>query len=587
MKKRKITSSILCVLFAFLLLFSACGKTPSTGGPEGESESGGAVDVTYDYTGKYVLAENGEAVMKTDVSNFSEIPKENNNRVFYEIFVGSFSDSDGDGIGDLRGIISRMDYLNDGDPASGLSLGVDGIWLTPIFKSPSYHKYNITDYYTIDPAFGTMDDLKELISLCHERNVKIILDLPLNHTGKLHPWFSEFVKARRDEDYNNPYFNYYTCYANPNNTTTAEPGDAENDAFMPYPSLPPAGITTTPVPGTDIVYECNFSDEMPELNFDNEAVFDDTVKIAEYYLDLGVDGFRFDAAKFIYYGDNEKNAEFWDKYMAALRKIKPDIYTVAEVWDADTVTDKYYTSTNCFNFSISQSEGLIAETAKKGDVNRYTSYVEKYLKRIESIRKDSIYMPFIANHDTDRAAGYLTQASGTSYIAANIYLLGPGSPFIYYGEEVGMRGSRGGANTDANRRLAMPWGDGDTVKNPEGTTYSSTIVDYTVTEQMGNGSSLYSYYKKVLMLRHAYPEIANGTYSSLDLTGTKAGGFVSSYNGSTIAVLHNTSTNSVTLNLSDIGDGSFQSVDAFIGVEEASIENGQLILGGQTSVILK
>ena len=87
MKKRKITSSILCVLFAFLLLFSACGKTPSTGGPEGESESGGAVDVTYDYTGKYVLAENGEAVMKTDVSNFSEISKENNNRVFYEIFV--------------------------------------------------------------------------------------------------------------------------------------------------------------------------------------------------------------------------------------------------------------------------------------------------------------------------------------------------------------------------------------------------------------------------------------------------------------------------------------------------------------------
>ena len=105
------------------------------------------------------------------------------NIVFYEIFVGSFSDSDGDGIGDLRGIINRMDYLNDGDPQSGLSLGVEGLWLTPIFLSPTYHKYDVTDYYTVDPQFGTMDDLKELADLCHERGVKLILDLPINHTG--------------------------------------------------------------------------------------------------------------------------------------------------------------------------------------------------------------------------------------------------------------------------------------------------------------------------------------------------------------------------------------------------------------------
>ena len=96
---------------------------------------------------------------------------QDNNRVFYEIFVGSFSDSDGDGTGDLRGIINRMDYLNDGDPASGNSLGIEGIWLTPIFLSPSYHKYDVTDYYQIDPAFGTEEDLKELIALCHERDV--------------------------------------------------------------------------------------------------------------------------------------------------------------------------------------------------------------------------------------------------------------------------------------------------------------------------------------------------------------------------------------------------------------------------------
>ncbi|MBR3763924.1 MAG: hypothetical protein IKK57_05150, partial [Clostridia bacterium] len=128
-----------------------------------------------DWFRSYPLSENGEAIVN-DVTFPETWQADDNNRVFYEIFVGSFSDSNGDGIGDLRGIINRMDYLNDGDPASGLSLGVEGLWLTPIFASPSYHKYDVTDYYQIDPQFGTMEDLKELIDLCHARDVKIILD---------------------------------------------------------------------------------------------------------------------------------------------------------------------------------------------------------------------------------------------------------------------------------------------------------------------------------------------------------------------------------------------------------------------------
>ena len=131
---------------------------------------------------------------------------QDNNRVFYEIFVGSFSDSDGDGTGDLRGIINRMDYLNDGDPASGKSLGIEGIWLTPVFESPSYHKYDVTDYYRIDPIFGTMEDLQELIRLCHERGVKLILDLPLNHTGDRNAWYAEFLSAHAKQDPDNEYY---------------------------------------------------------------------------------------------------------------------------------------------------------------------------------------------------------------------------------------------------------------------------------------------------------------------------------------------------------------------------------------------
>ena len=135
---------------------------------------------------------------------------DDNYRVFYQIFVGSFSDSDNDGIGDLRGIINRFDYLNDGNANSKKSLGVQGIWLSPIFLSNSYHKYDAIDYYQIDPQFGTMDDLKELIDLCHQRNVKIILDLVVNHTSSEHDWFRNFVAAQQSNNTLNIYYDLYT-----------------------------------------------------------------------------------------------------------------------------------------------------------------------------------------------------------------------------------------------------------------------------------------------------------------------------------------------------------------------------------------
>ena len=138
-------------------------------------------------------------------------PIDDNYRTFYQIFVGSFSDSDGDGIGDLRGIINRFDYLNDGNVNRGKDLGIQGIWLSPIFESPTYHKYDAIDYYKIDEKFGTMDDLKELIALCHERNVKLILDLVINHTSTKNEWFVKFKEARLSGDTESKYYDYYSC----------------------------------------------------------------------------------------------------------------------------------------------------------------------------------------------------------------------------------------------------------------------------------------------------------------------------------------------------------------------------------------
>ena len=270
-------------------------------------------------------------------------PINDNYRTFYQVFVGSFSDSNNDGIGDLRGVIDRFDYLNDGNMLSSTSLGVQGIWLSPIFSSPSYHKYDATDYYQLDWRFGTEEDLKELISLCKERNVKLILDLAINHTSNQHPWFLEFKEARINGDTENPYYDFYSC------VTTAE-------------KL--GGVTYQKIAGIDCWYECNFSGSMPELNFDNPTVREETLKIAKYYLDMGIDGFRFDAVKYIYYGDTAKSVDFWQWYMEQLLAIKPDIYCVGECWSGDNEILEYYTAMNCFNFATSQAEGIMASAAK-------------------------------------------------------------------------------------------------------------------------------------------------------------------------------------------------------------------------------
>ncbi|MBR6376934.1 MAG: hypothetical protein IKS05_04110 [Oscillospiraceae bacterium] len=491
-----------------------------------------------------------------------------NNRVFYEIFVGSFSDSDGDGIGDLRGIINRMDYLNDGDDSSGKSLGIEGIWLTPIFRSGSYHKYDVNDYYNVDRAFGTLDDLRELVELCHSRNVKLILDLPINHTGKSNAWFTAFQTAHQQHAVDDPYYNFYSFYTQ---------GESA-----------PAGRKFNSLSGTDDYYECNFDGGMPELNFDSQDVRQAVLDVAKFYLELGVDGFRFDAAKYVYFGDNAASAEFWSWYLGELRAIKPDIYTVGEVWDGDAVTFAYYPAMNCFDFSTCLAEGYIAAAAQKGDVNRYTEYVQSYLDTVKALRGDATIVPFLANHDTDRAAGFLPTRTGAAQMAANLLILGPGSPFLYYGEELAMRGSRGGANTDANRRLAMVWGDGDTVKDPQGTTYSTDLrADGSAAEQMLQADSLYSYYKQLILLRKANPEIAGGEYSALRFNATNVGGFTATLDGKSCLVLHNTTTEPFKTDLANRGLADYTVISGFVGLGSASLEGTVLTLDGQTSVVLR
>ena len=545
---------LLSLLLIFTLLLTAgCGAAPA------ETEPPAQLDIS----GRYALDTARNEAIINDAGQITATA-DTNALAFYQIFVGSFSDSNGDGIGDLRGIINRFDYLNDGDPDSGLSLGVEGIWLSPIFTSPSYHKYDVSNYYEIDPKFGTMDDLRELVELCHQRGVKLILDLVINHSATNNSWFQEFKKAHQAGDTENEYYDFYSW--------SAEPA---------------SGKTWAPIAGTDHYYECNFSTSMPELNYENEAVCQAMVDVAAYYLDMGLDGFRFDAAKYIYFGEEDRNIPFWEWYMAELRAINPNLYSVAEVWSDDSLTLRYTSSTNCFNFSMSQPSGRIAETAKAGDVNAFMSYMQHYIQQMKEINAEAFPVTFIANHDMDRAAGFLTVASGQAKIAANLSMLLPGSSFIYYGEEIGLKGSRGGSNTDANRRLAMFWGDGDTVKDPEGTTYDSEQTNGSVCDQLPNGDSLYNHYKKLILIRKANPEIANGSFQALQIPDTKLGGFLATWEGSTVAVLHNTTQNPLQVDLATLGDGSLAQIAAYAGMGSATLEGSILTLDGQTSVVLR
>ena len=497
---------------------------------------------------------------------------DDNYRAFYQIFVGSFSDSDGDGIGDIRGIINRLDYLNDGNVLSKDSLGVQGIWLSPVFDSPSYHKYDAADYYQIDEDFGTLEDLKELIALCHERNVKVILDLAINHTSTGNVWFQKFIAAHKAGDVNDPYYDFYSW---------APLSERKN------------GITYSKVPGTQLdFYECNFSTDMPELNFDNEAVRDEVLRVAKYYLDLGVDGFRFDAVKYIYYNDTQNSVDFWKWYMAELKAYRPDIYCVGECWSGDSETLQYVEALNCFNFQMAQGEGKIATAAKGSNIDLFTNYVEQYQKMVQQANPEGGMMAsFLANHDMDRAAGYMTVATKMAHMAANIYLFTPGTQFIYYGEEIGLKGSRGGANTDANRRLAMFWGDDDTIKDPVGTTYAkSKQTNGSVAEQLENEESLLHYYSKVLTIRNTYPEIPRGDYKALSYGEARFGGFLITYQGKQTVLLHNTSgTNEIVIDLTKCADfpDAEMKIAEYIGQGKAKLDGTTLTLAPYTSVILK
>ncbi len=471
-------------------------------------------------------------------------------RTYYEIYVASFYDSDGDGCGDLNGITEKLDYIQE--------MGYTGIWLMPIHKSPSYHKYDVMDYYSIDEDYGTIEDFQNLIEEAHNRDIVVIMDLVVNHTSNLNTWFAQAAKAFSNGT-DSEYIDWY------NFSDTAQVGYAYSD-YGCY-------------------YEARFSDSMPDLNLDNEEVRNEIVNIMQYWLDLGVDGFRLDATTSYYTSDNEANIEFLSWIKEEADSIYEDCYIVGECWESDSIIQNYYTSgvDSFFQFSLSQAEGKIANLFKTSSP---AAQYKTIAKDVIAIAGDGIPAVFLGNHDTNRIAGAIgrTNISRIKFAYGLTAMLN-GTVWTYYGDEIGMVGS----GIDENKRIAMLWDDTDTTgycDSPE----DATKIEYAysgVNEQLDDEDSILNYYKAINLLRLQYPEIARGELSFENLLcDSKQVVMYKTWNDNTICIVINfNESDSITVDLSEYDYNTMDYVSTS-SENSATFEEGILTLPPQTIAIL-
>ncbi len=490
-------------------------------------------------------------------------------RTYYEIFVYSFYDSDGDGIGDLRGVIEKLDYLNDGDAATDTDLGVNGIWLMPVMPSTTYHKYDTKDYLGIDSEYGTMEDFEELVEECHERGINVIIDLAMNHSSSKHPWFLEATNYLKtlpegvEPDVTEcPYLEYYH-----------------------FSNEPKSGYSQ--VVGTDTwYYEAQFWSEMPDLNLDSEAVRQEFEQIAQFWLDKGVDGFRLDAVKEYVTGSVQDNVEILTWFNDAVKAISPEAYLVGECWTDRITYSQYYASgiDSMFAFEFADKSGIISNVVNgRQKASTYGKTLVEAAEVHKGYNEDYIDAPFYTNHDLGRSAGYYAgeNSAAQTKMGHALNLLMSGNVFLYYGEELGMKGS----GKDENKRAPMYWSkNADAEGMCDGPKDMETIKMKfdSLEEQQSDPTSLYNYVKDVIRLRNQNPEIARGGVTFHEaVSNDKVCVISKEYEGNEILLVFNISGDTVEVDLSDISLGAEATEGKVITVDELDII-GELLTGEES-----
>lgn len=491
---------------------------------------------------------------------------DDNYRNYYEIFVYSFYDSDGDGIGDLRGVTEKLDYIQE--------MGFNGIWLMPIMPSTTYHKYDVIDYKDIDPEYGTLEDFQELVDECHERDIRLIIDFVINHSSAQNQWFLEACDYLR----------------------TLEEGEEPDVTVCPYVdyyhfSTEKIDSTYYGVAGVDWWYEGSFWDQMPDLNLESEALRGELEDIAKFWIDMGVDGFRMDAALHFEEEDADANNEILNWIYDYGKSLNPDFYMVSEVWASEkTITDYYGSLTpSMFNFDAASAEGKIMKAARNGSAVGFVQAMLRYQEDFSAVNPEYIDAPFLTNHDQVRVANALTSNPDNMKMAAGLLMTMSGSPFVYYGEEIGMKSS---GTKDENKRLPMRWSETDDTgmtKGPSGSDKNAEQTFAALDEQLSDPDSIVNYYRRALRIRNENPEIARGTITLVEeLSEGNQAAITKTYEGSTIGILYNTAVGDATMNLQGTALEGME-IRGYMTLhgEVVTLENDEVALPAQSICILK
>jgi glycosidase len=444
--------------------------------------------------------------------------------VFYEVFVRSFADSNGDGIGDINGLTSKLDYL-------AKDLGVDALWLMPVFGSPSYHGYDTTDYEHVNPAYGTDEDFARFLKEAHARGLKVIVDLVVNHTGVAHPWFVDSAASPKS-----PRRDWYVW-------RPEDPGWTQ----------PWGGSASTWHARNGSYYYGVFWSGMPDLNFRNPEVRAEIKRIASLWLARGLDGFRVDAARHLVENggdqrqvDQPETHAFWREFAAHVRRVKPEATVVGENWTETPLIATYYGSTAQgpegdelplnFNFPLASAiVQAVGQGSSAGVISKLREMQRVYPRGV-------IDAPFLTNHDMVRLATQLGGNPAKLRSAAAILLTLPGSPFLYYGEEVGLENG-GAASDDRLKRTPMPWnaseGGGFTAVKPW-FPFAPGREMANVQTQLKDPGSLLSRYRALIRLRKTARALATGSLTVLE-TEPGALAFLREGKGERLLVVHNLS----------------------------------------------
>ncbi|KAF2962348.1 alpha-amylase family glycosyl hydrolase [Fervidobacterium sp. 2310opik-2] len=430
----------------------------------------------------------------------------------YTLFIRSFYDTNGDGVGDFNGVLQKVNYLK--------SLGIDTVWFLPFNKSKSFHGYDVEDYYDAEPDYGTLEDLDNMIKVLNENGIKVVMDLVINHTSDTHPWFLDAIENTT----NSPYWNYYTMsFEQPSNT---------NHWHYKINSK-----------GQKVWYFGLFDSSMPDLNYENPQVLNEVKNIIDFWITMGVDGFRLDAAKH-YFGWDwndgiDQSADVAKQIEEYIRsKLGDGAIVVSEVYDGSATTLSKFAPMPVFNFTFmynitSNFEGI--DNLLSNSIGWINSIASQY-------QVTTYHFPFIDSHDLNRFISVLIDdkyhgdaTSGTKqYLLTNALLLSlNGMPTIYYGNEIGLRGWKWGTDPwDMPVREPMQWyasqqGVGQTnwtklIYQEKNITFGSANVDGAMyddpsdgvsVEEEQNGYSTLNFFEQFIYLRKTYPALAFGDLS--------------------------------------------------------------------------